>query len=225
MNVGKEVLIPYIHSIVGGVLPSVSNDANDIREKAIKTNEKLMELIKIDKDKNNVSIDSLLNQVTVQLRSEYVNTRLASLKWVATLHENFHEQLEDHLDKLFSYLLKMLSDPAEEVVTLCLEVMARMANNDEHFTKLMSSLISILHADPILLEKKGSSALRQLSLYIAPEKVSFPLSFPFLSHFSFLLSLPSPFASYFFPSASVPPFPLFLSLSFNIHPLLHFLFL
>ena len=111
-----------------------------------------------------------------------MNTRLAALRWVSLLYEKYPQDLVDYLEKLFSTLLKMLSDTSE-VVTLSLEVMARIANNEEYFMKLMTSLISIFNKDPSLLEKKGTSVLRQLSLYIPPEKVCIFLVFMLLNLF------------------------------------------
>jgi len=168
--VGKEILLPYVHNMLAAVLPSVSSDSNAIRERAISANKAISELVQETKEGKGLQIDSILQQVSVQLRSDYVNTRLAALRWVSVLHERFPKDLEDYLDKIFSILLKMLSD-SSEVVTLCLEVMAKIASNEEYFMKLMTSLISIFSGDPSLLEKKGSSALRQLSLYIPPEKL------------------------------------------------------
>jgi vacuole morphology and inheritance protein 14 len=168
--VGREVLVPYAHSVLGAVLPSVSSDSTAIREKAIETNSAISLLIENVGDSGTVNVDTILQQISLQLRSEYVNTRLAALRWVSLLHASYPQALEDYLDKMFSILLKMLADTSE-VVTLCLEVMAKIATNEEYFLKLMTSLISIFSGDPSLLEKKGSSALRQLSLYIPPQKV------------------------------------------------------
>merc|ERR1712137_317686 len=179
--VGKNELIPYVHSILGAVLPSVSCESAEIRQRAIETNDLLSKLI--TETEKEVSIDTLLQQISLQLRSDFVNTRLAALRWVSLLHEKYPQNLVDYLDKLFSILLKMLSDTSE-VVTLCLEVMAHIAHIEEYFIKLMTSLISIFNRDPSLLEKKGTSVLRQLSLYISPEKVLFSL-FVFAHSFNF----------------------------------------
>ena len=92
------------------------------------------------------------------------------------LHDRFPQEIADYLDTLFYTLLKMLSDTSE-VVTLSLEVMARIGHNEDYFVKLMISLISMFNRDPSLLEKKGTSVLRQLSLYIPPERVCFIVVF------------------------------------------------
>lgn len=167
-------MIPYVHTILAAVLPSVASESDEIRETAIQTNDSLSKLI--ESTESDVSISLLLQQICGLLRSDFVNTRLAALRWVSLLYEKYPQDLVDYLEKLFSTLLKMLSDTSE-VVTLSLEVMARIANNEEYFMKLMTSLISIFNKDPSLLEKKGTSVLRQLSLYIPPEKVFFTYYF------------------------------------------------
>ena len=166
---GKDTLIPYVHSMLGAVIPSIScAESEEIRKLASDTNELLSELIM--NTEADVSISNLIQQIGLQLRSDYVDSRLAALRWVSLLYEKYPQNIDDHLDKLFSIILKMLSD-SSEVVTLCLEVMSKIAHNDEYFKKLISSLVSIFNSDPSLLEEKGTTMFRQLSLHIPPERV------------------------------------------------------
>lgn len=87
------------------------------------------------------------------------------------LHSKVPSQLAAHLGELFPALLKTLSDPSEEVVRLDLEVMARISLNDDYFDRLMQSLIRLFSSDPQLLQNRGSLIIRQLSLFIHPEKI------------------------------------------------------
>jgi len=57
------------------------------------------------------------------------------------------------------------------VVRLDLEVMARISLNDDYFDQLMQSLIVLFRTDPQLLQNRGSLIIRQLSLFIHPEKI------------------------------------------------------
>lgn len=55
---------------------------------------------------------------------------------------------------------------------LDLEVMAKISLLDEEiYKKLMNSLINLFSTDRQLLENRGSLVVRQLSLFIAPEKM------------------------------------------------------
>jgi len=100
-----------------------------------------------------------------------VPTRLSALRWVLMLHSKVPSQLAAHLGELFPALLKTLSDPSEEVVRLDLEVMARLSLNDDYFDRLMHNLIALFSADAQLLQNRGSLIIRQLSLFIHPEKI------------------------------------------------------
>jgi vacuole morphology and inheritance protein 14 len=51
---------------------------------------------------------------------------------------------------LFPALLKTLSDPADHVVRLDLEVMARISLNDDYFNHLMQSLVVLFRSDPLV---------------------------------------------------------------------------
>jgi hypothetical protein len=50
-----------------------------------------------------------------QFKNPWVPTRLCSVRWVNVLHMKDPVGLEAHLHHLFGALLKLLSDPAEEV--------------------------------------------------------------------------------------------------------------
>jgi vacuole morphology and inheritance protein 14 len=72
---------------------------------------------------------------------------------------------------LFPALLKLLSDPAEEVVRQDLAVMGIISTNPTYFDRLMQSLISLFATDPTLLEKRGTMIVRQLSLHLDAQRV------------------------------------------------------
>jgi vacuole morphology and inheritance protein 14 len=80
------------------------------------------------------------------------------------------------MDELFPALLKTLSDPAEDVVRLDLQVLAKLSANDVYFDKLMNSLINSFRKDRKLLEHRGNLIVRQLSLSIKAEKIYRALS-------------------------------------------------
>jgi hypothetical protein len=97
-------------------------------------------------------------------------------RWVLLLHLKSRHLLQPYLEELFPALLKTLSDPAEEVVRLDLEVMAKVTKNEEYFTLLMSSLISLFSTDRQLLENRGSLIIRQLRCVAYVRVMCVPLS-------------------------------------------------
>merc|ERR1712137_827032 len=61
ISVKRDMLIPFVHSILGAVLPSVANDTDEIKELAIKTNTLLEKLINVTDQE--IMFDELLQQI------------------------------------------------------------------------------------------------------------------------------------------------------------------
>lgn len=170
INIGKDILLPFSDKLLGAILPCLSHEVQDIKEAAKKTNESLLKLITSTSQK--FDINDVLNTVTLQFLNQYVPTRLASLHWILILHQKAPNQLINFVNEIFPALLKTLSDPSDEVVRQDLEVMAKISLLDEEiYKKLMHSLINLFSTDRQLLENRGALIVRQLSLFISPEKM------------------------------------------------------
>ncbi len=70
----------------------------------------------------NFSLGPLLQLLTMDLLSDHITTRVAALQWINMLHEKDPEAMNVFIGDLLPALLKTLSDPAEEVVLLNLQV-------------------------------------------------------------------------------------------------------
>jgi len=116
-------------------------------------------------------VKEFLETITVQFSNQWTPTRLYALRWILILHLQTPNPLFQHLDQLFPSLLNMLSDSAEEVVRLDLQVLAKLATNEDYFHSLMSSLVTVFGGNRKLLEGRASLVVRQLCLYIPPEKI------------------------------------------------------
>jgi len=79
------------------------------------------------------------------------------------------------IDVVFILLLKTLSDPSDEVVSLDLEVLAIVSSTEQNFVKFLKNLVSMLRTDQKLLAKAGF-IIRQLSVMLDPEKIYCELS-------------------------------------------------
>ena len=66
--------------------------------------------------------------LTLQFLNESVETRLAALRWILMLHIKSPEKIFALVEEVFPALLKTLSDPSDEVVSLDLEVLAEISS-------------------------------------------------------------------------------------------------
>eukprot|EP01112_Ceratiomyxa_fruticulosa_P014689 TRINITY_DN4227_c0_g1_i3.p1 TRINITY_DN4227_c0_g1~~TRINITY_DN4227_c0_g1_i3.p1 ORF type:complete len:722 (+),score=118.21 TRINITY_DN4227_c0_g1_i3:351-2516(+) len=166
---GKEKVLPYSAQLLAGILPSLSHDVTEIETASGRANTSLMKLVSSTGEP--VPVKDIVTTATLQFLNQWVPTRLSALKWVLMLHDKVPQQLCLHLAELFPALLKTLSDPSEEVVRLDLEVMAKLSLDSSSFDRLMQNLVGLFSTDPQLLNNRGFLIVRQLSLYIEPEKI------------------------------------------------------
>jgi vacuole morphology and inheritance protein 14 len=87
------------------------------------------------------------------LGSEWEETRLEALRWISVLLERHRTEVLSFLDDIFPALLQSLSDPSDEVVMLVLEVQACIAQDPQHFHRLMVFLVHRFNSEHSLLEK------------------------------------------------------------------------
>jgi predicted DNA-binding transcriptional regulator YafY len=64
----------------------------------------------------------LLLILTTELQSEHVTTRVAALNWINMLHEKDAVEMNKSIAELLPALLKAISDVADEVVLITLQV-------------------------------------------------------------------------------------------------------
>lgn len=74
---------------------------------------------------------------------------------------------------LFQGLLRTLTDFSDEVVRRDLQLLAQISHSsdDAYFRKFMSNLLTLFTTDRRLLETRGSLIIRQLCLYLNPERM------------------------------------------------------
>ena len=99
--------------MIGGILPLISNEETTIRELSIKSNSLLLRLIEISNQ--DYPMELLIQTVVYHLRSDFVNTRLAALRWIVSIFKKSKEKFLGFLDDLFPPTLKLLSDFADPV--------------------------------------------------------------------------------------------------------------
>ena len=115
--------------------------------------------------------------------NQHESSRLAALHWILILHKKLKLLMDAHFDKLFSPLLKTLSDSSENVARMALQVLARLSNeetnekeNEEEskgtkWNKLVTNLILLFATDRNLLLARGSLIIRQICDFVNPTKI------------------------------------------------------
>jgi len=106
--------------MLGSVMFCVSDLDFDIKQLAKSINQKLVTLVRITNEP--FDLNPLLFTLTSELSSDHVSTRIVSLNWINMLHEKDSIELNKNFEKLLPALLKALSDQADEVVLINLQV-------------------------------------------------------------------------------------------------------
>ncbi|KTW29180.1 hypothetical protein T552_01137 [Pneumocystis carinii B80] len=116
---------------------------------------------------------STVNALTLQFLDEHEQTRVAALNWLIMLHNLAPQKVLTLDDGTFPCLLKILSDPSDEVIIKDLQLLAQIssANKDDYFDAFMVNLLSLFSTDRRLLETRGSLIVRQLCIYLKSERI------------------------------------------------------
>ncbi|XP_042426218.1 protein VAC14 homolog isoform X2 [Zingiber officinale] len=147
VKLGREQLVPYYAEILGAILPCISDREEKIRVVARETNEELRGMHADPTDGFN--IDAILSIARRELTSEWEATRIEALQWIS----------------------KLLVRHRNEVVLLVLEVHACIAEDPQHFCRLIELLVRRFQKDRALLERRGALVVRRLCVLLDAERV------------------------------------------------------
>lgn len=78
------------------------------------------------------------------------------------LHEKDANEMNKFIGDLLPALLKTLSDTADEVVLINLQVIARICINEQQFQRVLNALVQLFYEDRPLLETRGALIIRKL---------------------------------------------------------------
>ena len=86
--------------------------------------------------------------------------------------------MSKELDVYFYALLRTLSDDADDIVVLDIQVIALICRDNGHknFSRVMKEVYNLFAKDQNLLQKRGSLVVRHLSMLLSPERVYRELS-------------------------------------------------
>lgn len=168
---GTHLLLHYA-DILGSIMNCISDREQDICQQAKIANVGLMNLVKSTAD--TFQLLPLIRTLTMELLSEHVTTRVAALHWINMLHEKDAVEMNKFIGDLLPALLKTVSDTADEVVLINLQVLARISMDEQQFTRVLNSLVHLFTEDRRLLETRGALVIRKLcslldssSIYLA----------------------------------------------------------
>lgn len=160
ITLGGTRLLMFYSTILPSILHCISDNEQDIRNAAKAANQAFMNLVRTTTEK--FELNPLLNTLTLHLLSEHVVTRVTSLQWISMLHEKDANDINKSIGDVLPALLKAISDPADEVVLMNLQVLARFCLNEKEFQRVLHALIHLFMDDRSLLESRGALVIRKL---------------------------------------------------------------
>ena len=106
------------------------------------------------------------------------------------LHLKDSKEINKSISSLLPSLLKSLSDPADEVVLINLQILALISSEKKQFLKVLNALILLFYEDRVLLETRGALVIRKLCVLLDSRSIFLSLAeilstfthFEFISH-------------------------------------------
>ena len=106
------------------------------------------------------------------------------------LHLKDSKEINKSISSLLPSLLKALSDPADEVVLINLQILALISSEKKQFLKVLNALILLFFEDRVLLETRGALVIRKLCVLLDSRSIFLSLAeilstfthFEFISH-------------------------------------------
>jgi vacuole morphology and inheritance protein 14 len=157
---GGVKLINFYAGILSSVMYCIADQESDIRQQAKQANSGLMLLVKTTTEPFELS--PLLRTLTIEILSEHVTTRVAALNWINMLHEKDPTEINKSIGDLLPALLKAISDAADEVVLINLQVLARISLDQVQFNRVLNALVQLFLEERMLLEARGALVVRKL---------------------------------------------------------------
>lgn len=161
--------MPYI---LGVTLPYLSDKPNKVATEAALLNQELLLFVR---DAKIASPDSYIPAISRAIENRaVVASRLAGLTWLALIRKKFGQAAAKCLDTMGPMLLKLLSDPSEEVMLLNMAVLEMFTDSEKMFYKEMAELANIFSREA--MGKRGAKVLQLFCRFVQPERVYAALS-------------------------------------------------
>ena len=116
------------------------------------------------KTSDKLELNQLLHTLTVELLSDYVTTR-GGFALDQHAPRKVSRLMNKSIGDLLPALLKTISDPADEVVLINLQVLAHICDDEVQFLRVLNSLVQLFMEDRPLLETRGALVVRKLCTF------------------------------------------------------------
>lgn len=177
LRVVPDMVVPFTPRLIASVLPCLAHPAPAIQMAAVETNKQLfaaVEQLPAHNDQTS-ALDSFAttNALKQHLLDQHDQARLQALEWLMMLHAKSPSKIFSMEDGSVSLLLRVLSDPNEEVILSDMRLLIQICSqaDERHFRAFMSDLLELFATDRKLLETWGSLIVRQLCANLQTERV------------------------------------------------------
>ncbi|XP_003372521.1 putative HEAT protein [Trichinella spiralis] len=170
---------------------------SDILQVSRRINTGLMTLVSSEKSDHSSSFElsAMVEVLLPSLNDGEVSSKIAALKWIHYLYEAMSDKFFIYMEELFPCLLRLLSDPSDEVVALDVTVLSDLCTGKEgynttvekfglpagsvrqlkavspYFVHIMKSLLDEFRSDCSFLHDRGTFIIRQLCSVLNVEDV------------------------------------------------------
>ncbi|WFD18763.1 hypothetical protein MCAP1_000974 [Malassezia caprae] len=177
LRVVPDMVVPFTPRLISSVLPCLAHPAPAIQMAAIETNKQLFTAVEqlpaLDGTAGALDSFATTNALKQHLVDQHDQARLQALEWLMMLHAKSPSKLFSMEDGSVSLLLRVLSDPSEEVILSDMRLLIQICSqaDERHFRVFMSDLLELFATDRKLLETWGSLIVRQLCANLQTERV------------------------------------------------------
>jgi vacuole morphology and inheritance protein 14 len=120
IKLGGVKLVSFYATVLGSIMFCISDVEQDICEATKGANQSFISLVRNTTEA--FALSPIIQLLTMDLLSDHIATRVAALQWINMLHEKDPQEMILFIGDLLPALLKTLSDTAEEVVLLNIQV-------------------------------------------------------------------------------------------------------
>lgn len=181
LRVVPDMVMPFSSRLIASVLPCLAHPSPAIQAAAVETSRQLYAAIDalpppdqaLDTKRAHLDYYALANALKQHLLDEHEQTRLSALEWLIMLHDKAPTKLFSMEDGSVSVLLRVLSDPSEEVILCDMRLLTQICSqvDERHFRVFIADLLELFAMDRKLLETWGSLIVRQLCVKLETERV------------------------------------------------------
>ncbi|CAN0424517.1 unnamed protein product [Ascophyllum nodosum] len=169
IKLGGERLVPFFSELLGAITHCISDTDSSVREHAEQANNDLLDLV--EGTSQEYELTPLLKTLQVELLSHHVPTKMAALEWINMLLKKSPSDMGRFIQELLPSLLNTLTDAADEVVLMNLQVLARVSLDEDHFNHVLEEILQLFSRQRRLLETRGGLIIRKMCVLLQPKTI------------------------------------------------------